>query len=40
MDARLEAKLGFDKVRAAIAARCCTEYAATRVENEEFTTSA
>ena len=38
MDARLEAKLGFDKVRAAIAARCSTEYAATRVEEEEFST--
>ena len=38
MDARLEAKLGFDKVRAAIAARCSTEYAATRVEEEEFCT--
>ena len=38
MDARLEAKIGFDKVRAAIAARCSTEYAATRVEQEEFCT--
>ena len=38
MDARLEAKLGFDKVRAAIAARCSTEYAANRVEEEEFCT--
>ena len=38
MDARLEAKLGFDKVRAAIAARCSTEYAANRVEEEEFST--
>ncbi len=36
MDARLEAKIGFDKVRAAIAARCSTEYAAARVEQEEF----
>ena len=40
MDARLEAKLGFDKVRAAIAARCSTEYAANRVEEEEFSTDA
>ena len=38
MDARLEAKLGFDKVRAAIASRCSTEYAASRVEQEEFCT--
>ena len=36
MDARLEAKLGFDKVRAAIQARCSTEYAATRVAEEDF----
>ena len=35
---RLEAKLGFDKVRADISARCCTEYAAERVETEEFST--
>ncbi len=40
MDARLEAKLGFDKVRAAIEARCSTEYAATRVAEEEFSTDA
>ena len=38
MDARLEAKLGFDKVRAAIEARCATEYAAKRVAEEEFCT--
>ncbi|MBR1510131.1 MAG: Smr/MutS family protein [Bacteroidales bacterium] len=38
MDARLEAKLGFDKVRAAVQARCSTEYAATRVAEEEFCT--
>ena len=38
MDARLEAKLGFDKVRAAIEARCATEYAARRVAEEEFCT--
>ena len=39
MDARLESKLGFDKVRAAIGARCSTEYAAARVAEEEFSTS-
>ena len=38
MDARLEAKLGFDKVREAISARCSTEYATRRVEQEEFCT--
>ena len=38
MDARVEAKLGFDKVRAAIAARCSTEYATARVEEEDFCT--
>ena len=38
MDQRLEAKLGFDKVRAAIGARCSTEYAAARVAEEEFCT--
>ncbi len=38
MDGRLEAKLGFDKVRAAIQARCSTEYAAGRVAAEEFCT--
>ena len=38
MDLRLEAKLGFDKVRAAIQARCATEYAMTRVASEEFCT--
>ena len=38
MDTRLEAKLGFDKVRAAIQARCSTEYAATRVAEEAFCT--
>ena len=36
MDARLEAKLGFDKVRAAIQGRCSTDYAAGRVACEEF----
>ena len=38
MDHRLEAKLGFDKVRADISARCCTEYASDRVGTEEFST--
>ena len=36
MDARLEAKLGFDKVREAISARCSTESASERVQKEEF----
>jgi DNA mismatch repair protein MutS2 len=40
MDARLEAKLGFDKVRQAIEGRCSTDYAATRVAEEEFCTDA
>ena len=40
MDQRLEAKLGFDKVRAEVSARCCTEYAAERVATEEFCTNA
>ena len=39
-DARLEAKLGFDRVRAAIQNRCNTDYAAARVEGEEFCTDA
>ena len=38
MDARLEAKLGFDKVRKIIADRCMTDYAAVRVQTEEFVT--
>ena len=37
---RLEAKLGFDKVRELIANRCQTEYAARRVAEEEFSTNA
>ena len=40
MDARLEAKLGFDKVREAIQGRCSTDYAALRVAEEEFSTDA
>ena len=39
-DVRLETKLGFDRVRAAIAARCSTEYAAARVEGEELSKDA
>ena len=34
----LEAKLGFDKIRRIISDRCLTDYAADRVEKEEFTT--
>lgn len=37
-DRRLEAKLGFDKVRETISNRCQTEYAADRVAGEEFST--
>ena len=37
-DLRLEAKLGFDKVRQAVQARCSTDYAATRVAEETFCT--
>mgnify|MGYP002623749819 CR=1 FL=1 len=40
MDARLEAKLGFDKVREQIGARCSTDYASARVQDEEFSTNA
>ena len=40
IDRRLEAKLGFDRIRTAIQARCSTEYAAGRVEEEEFCTVA
>ena len=36
MDARLESKLGFDKVRAIISDRCQTDYAVGRVASEEF----
>ena len=34
----VEQKLGFDRVRAAIADRCSTDYAAARVESEAFST--
>ncbi len=39
MEGRLETKLGFDKVRAAIGSRCSTDYAAQRVAEEEFSTN-
>ena len=39
-DTRLEAKLGFDRVRADIAGRCHTDYALSRVEGEELSTDA
>ena len=35
---RLEEKLGFDRVRTLISDRCSTDYAAARVEREEFST--
>ena len=38
MNALLETKLGFDRIRKAVADRCSTEYACSRVENEEFST--
>lgn len=37
-DSRLEEKLGFSKIRTLIAGRCNTEYAVSRVEEEEFST--
>lgn len=40
MDPRLEAKLGFDKIRRIISDRCMTDYAAARVAEEEFSTDA
>ena len=39
-DARLEEKLGFDRIRELIAARTMTEYADTRVREEEFSSDA
>ena len=39
-DARLEAKLGFDKIRRIISDRCMTDYATERVASEEFSTDA
>lgn len=38
-DARLEAKLGFDKVRGIISDKCKTDFAAARVADEKFSTS-
>ena len=35
-NSRVEAKLGFDRIRKAIADRCATDYAAARVESEDF----
>ena len=35
---KLEAKLGFDRIRSMIADRCSTDYASTRVMEEEFST--
>lgn len=37
-DHRLESKLGFEKIRKTISDRCMTDYAAQRVEEEEFST--
>jgi len=39
-NARLESKLGFDKIRKMIADRCMTDYAAARVAEEAFSTDA
>ena len=36
IDARLESKLGFDRVRTFVADRCSTEYAVKRVTEETF----
>ena len=40
IDTRLESKLGFDRVRTLISDRCSTDYAASRVEEETFSTDA
>lgn len=37
---KIEGKLGFDRIRAEVAGRCNTDYAAARVEAEEFSNSA
>ena len=37
IDTRLEAKIGFDRIRRAIEDRCSTQYAAQRVAEENFT---
>lgn len=39
-DAKLEGKLGFDRIREAISDRCSTDYASGRVATEEFSTDA
>ncbi|MCQ2134764.1 MAG: Smr/MutS family protein [Bacteroidales bacterium] len=39
-DIRLEAKLGFDRVRKSVSDRCSTEYAVAKVEQEEFSRDA
>ena len=39
-DERIEAILGFDRVRKIISDRCSTEYATTRTSEEEFSTNA
>ena len=38
IDSRLEAKLGFDRVRKAISDRCSTQYASSRASGESFST--
>ena len=38
--ARIESKLGFDRVRQSIQDRCSTDYAAARTAEEEFCTDA
>ena len=38
--ARIEAKLGFDRVRQTVRDRCSTDYAARRTDTEEFCTDA
>ena len=37
---RVESKLGFDRIREAVADRCATDYAASRVMEEQFCTDA
>ncbi len=38
-DARLEEKLGFDRIRKSVSDKCSTEYAAGRVAQEQFSTN-
>lgn len=40
IDTRLEQKLGFDRIRRAVADRCATEYAVNRTMEETFSTDA